>query len=103
MIDIIDIVCYILFHQGLQPVVKKWAEIPENKYKHVLCPKNYGDEYEYDKLEIIWMICVFMFGDYGTSPRYGWIEDVDEFREFINDVTLTPTELYDKRHHNENN
>lgn len=24
---------------------------------------------------VIWQLLVLMFGDYGTSPRYGWIDD----------------------------
>lgn len=33
--------------------------------------------------EIFFMILVFRFGDYGVSPRYGWIEDFDGAVEFI--------------------
>ena len=25
---------------------------------------------------VIWQMLVLMFGDYGTSPRYGWIVDI---------------------------
>ena len=25
-------------------------------------------------VNVIWQILVIMFGDYGTSPRYGWID-----------------------------
>ena len=33
------------------------------------------DVYE-DRLNaVIWQLLVLMFGDYGTSPRYGWIDD----------------------------
>lgn len=41
--------------------------------------------YDYGQLEIIWMFFVLMFGDYGTSPRSGWIDkdNFDDLREFI--------------------
>lgn len=42
-----------------------------------------------DQMEVLWMICVQLFGDYGTSPRYGWIEKKDEFFKFIDSITKT--------------
>lgn len=41
------------------------------------------------QLEVIWMICVVLFGNYGTSPRSGWIEKKDEFFAFIDGITKT--------------
>lgn len=39
--------------------------------------------YDYGQLEMIWMFLVLLFGDYGTSPRTGWIEE-DNFVELYN-------------------
>ena len=47
------------------------------------------DSYDEAQLQVIWIICVILFGDYGTSPRYGWIEDVEGFKQFIHDITVT--------------
>lgn len=41
------------------------------------------------QLEVIWMICVDLFGDYGTSPRSGWIEQKEAFYKFVDDITQT--------------
>lgn len=40
---------------------------------------------EFSQFEIFWMLLVLMFGDYGTSPRYGWInyEQIDDAILFI--------------------
>ena len=35
---------------------------------------------------VIWMILVSMFGDYGTSPRGGWIERCEECADFLKQV-----------------
>jgi hypothetical protein len=35
------------------------------------------------------MIAVELFGDCGTSPRYGWIVDVDGFKKWVLDITKT--------------
>ena len=44
--------------------------------------------YDYGQLEIIWMFLVLMYGEYGTSPRSGWIDEdnFDELREFIDEI-----------------
>ena len=38
---------------------------------------------------ILWSVLVMEYGDYGTSPRYGWIENkqkaVEEFERFFSD------------------
>lgn len=42
-----------------------------------------------EQIEIIWIICVTLFGDYGTSPRSGWIENKEAFFEFVDAITKT--------------
>ena len=43
-------------------------------------------------LEMIWAICVELFGDWVNSPATGWIEAIDEFYEFLNEITATARE-----------
>lgn len=38
------------------------------------------------ELELFWMILVEMYGDYGTSPRSGWMY-VDELDECLNHLS----------------
>jgi hypothetical protein len=41
----------------------------------------------YDKeLNVLWLLLVKMFGDYGTSPRSGWIEKRSECANFLETV-----------------
>lgn len=35
---------------------------------------------------ILWMCMVQMFGDYGTSPRYAWIDHPDECAEWLKNL-----------------
>lgn len=39
-----------------------------------------------EQFEVIWMLLVQMFGDYGTSPRWGWInlDRLEDALEFVN-------------------
>ena len=50
----------------------------------------YEDRHENldEQEEIFWMILVLLFGDYGTSPRRGWlyIQNKDGILKFLNTV-----------------
>ena len=35
----------------------------------------------------LWMMLVSAFGDWGTSIRFGWIDETEEAAQFINDAT----------------
>ena len=39
------------------------------------------------QLQMFWMMCVYLYGDYGTSPRFGWITDIDGAKDFIRRIT----------------
>lgn len=86
----IQTACY---YNGLYEAFEDWIAygdniVAEEKKKHnkfysISCPldvcpfRNCGeeiDEDDYAQLQIIWMICVLLYGDYGTSPRFGWID-----------------------------
>ena len=59
-------------------------EFPEYKY----------EEYNDNQFNIFWMMLVLLYGDYGTSPRSGWLEmrNKEKIIEFIDKIT---TELKD--------
>lgn len=38
------------------------------------------------EIHTIWMLLVGMFGEWGTSIRYGWLEEIDDCIEFIDAV-----------------
>ena len=69
----------ICFYNNLQDDILKWKEIVKKPYDRVEI--NYGTY-----LEFIYSICVMLYGDYGTSPRSGWIIDIKGFYTFIDDV-----------------
>lgn len=45
----------------------------------------YGNEIETVEA-IMWFLLVCMFGEYGTSPRFGWIEKRNEAIAFLNSL-----------------
>ena len=79
--DFLDALESVVWYNGYHDVVGGWKNLPRSGYRGwILPPKN--DE----QSEVLWMIAVCLFGDYGTSPRSGWIENVEGFYEFIDRI-----------------
>jgi hypothetical protein len=84
----------VTWYNGLAEIIVKWKDegyLDNNGYS--LCWNwdtfNSYDKSTRDQLEVIWMICVELFGNCGTSPRSGWIEleNKDNFYQFVDDIT----------------
>lgn len=79
---------YLFSYNGYNEIVRSLLKhISSHKNKLILPPKRlkYGNESETVKA-ILWFILVCMFGNYGTSPRFGWIEKRNEAIEFLNSL-----------------
>lgn len=84
---LLDAIHWTLFDYGLLDEVYKWKDLEtDGDYPEwIHCP---NDQYGLDTwcdgpLCIVWSFLVHLFGNYGTSSRFGWIEDVESFRKFI--------------------
>ena len=97
--NIIDVLDSIVWYNGIGDILLKLKEDIINsegetysklkddlKYKH--------DEFSNNQFEIFWMMLVLMYGDYGTSPRSGWLnmENKNEIISFIDQITKTTKE-----------
>lgn len=71
----------IAFYNGWDEEIYEWRNLPVGEYGSIHCPLTAKDSGS--QLQIFWMMFVLLFGDYGTSPRFGWIEPkfVDDFRK----------------------
>ena len=89
----------VTWYNGLAETILKWKDI-KPKDTIITCLDDYGyGEIEMTteswkdigQLQAIWMICVVLFGDYGSSPRYGFIyeKNIKEFHDFIDAITET--------------
>lgn len=89
--NFIDALDSIVWYNDLGEIVLSW------KYKKpdmtgYITPDYRDKGYDIEtvtSLEFIWMIAVLMYGDYGTSPRSGWIKDCPDFQSFIYSITRT--------------
>ena len=90
-------------YNGLQGAIKKWIEHGDKEAKSgvISCPlemvypikkesasKTFEKAYNFGQLQIIWMAAVLMYGSYGTSPRFGWIEDWEKCKRFFYQISF---------------
>ena len=87
--DMLDALDSVTWYNVLAEYVFKWIFIEPDKTGHIHA--NYSGECIEDEcqLQTLWMIAVCLFGEYGTSPRGGWIEDIDGFRNWCLAITKT--------------
>ncbi len=82
----------VVWYNGLGEFILSWKFKKPNDYTGYIEPdyrdKGY-DEETVAQLEVIWMIAVMLYGEYGTSPRSGWIENIEGFEKFIDTITET--------------
>ncbi len=59
----------------------EWAQKPDGFY-------DVEDDGESYRLQLIWSLTVCIFGDYGVSPRVGWIERKEDALRFLRKLML---------------
>lgn len=79
----------VVWYNGLSKELESWKDIePRDGWISEVYYDKYKDSpEECAQLQVFWMILSEMFGDCGTSPRFGWIEDIDSFKTFIDLLT----------------
>ncbi len=70
-----------------------------DEYYSFAYPKKILKEYKVDEFpNIVWALMVIMFGDYGTSPRFGWIdvENKEKALVFLNSINKKYDQNYEE-------
>lgn len=81
-----DPMASIVWYNGLEDIVIKWKDykegddVPYFKYESRL------SEGDYRQLQMVWMYLILCFGNYGTSPRSGWIEDFEGYKKWFEEL-----------------
>lgn len=72
----------VVWYNGLHEELLKWKEVePTDIYGKIVTI-----DVDDPQLQVFWMLAVKMFGDYGTAPRVGWINDIEGFHKWIDDM-----------------
>lgn len=97
VINMYEILDSITWYNGIYEPLLKLKEIisiyDEDRFIHVLRPEE--DIFKNEQFEIFWMMLVLQYGDYGTSPRTGWLEMDNKTKiiTFIDKITKTAQEV----------
>jgi hypothetical protein len=94
-----DIVWYNGLYEFLQPLREKIINCNEWTYSPIFEPWYEDFLKESDQVQFLWMLLVLQYGDYGTSPRTGWVEmkNKEHIIKFIEDLsTLDGKYMWDK-------
>ncbi len=84
-------------YNGYANTIRSWKTLEVGAGWQIACPENYNAsssvklyDSDWGALQFIWGTAVYKFGDYGTSPRYGWIDlgEHPEFYEWIDAICL---------------
>lgn len=81
----------------IKEYIRNYPELSEPAL--MLFPSNIFDKCGcHDFPHYVWMMMVVQFGDYGTSPRYGWIEQEnrEEALKFLDAITKTDREYKER-------
>ena len=91
--ELIDAIACIVFYNGYEDVLKDISDYikhyKRDEFYSFAYPKKILKEYKVDEFpNIVWALMVIMFGDYGTSPRFGWIyvENKEKALAFLNSI-----------------
>ena len=91
--ELIDAMACIVFYNGYEDVLKDISDYikyyKRDEFYSFAYPKKILKEYKVDEFpNIVWALMVIMFGDYGTSPRFGWIniENKNKALAFLNSI-----------------
>ena len=80
----------VIGYEGLYIILKDWVTNSKglSQYTfHMAFGDDVWDEEEaYHQAHFLWMIAVMLYGNYGTSPRYGWIDNVSEFQKWCEKI-----------------
>lgn len=90
--ELLDALDSVTWYNVIGEDIRAWKDLPIDDGGSICCPHELI-AHDNSK-EVIWMICVCLFGDYGTSQRSGWIENVEGFKAFIDEITKTEREAY---------
>lgn len=91
--ELIQAMADMVFYNGYEDVLKNISDYIKyynrEEYYSFAYPNEILKTYSVDEFpNIVWGLMVLMFGDYGTSPRFGWIdiENKDKALVFLNSI-----------------
>ena len=76
----------IVWYNGLEDIVIKWKDYKNDGTTPYFEYEASLSEGDYRQLQMVWMYLILCFGNYGTSPRCGWIEDFEGYNKWFDEL-----------------
>lgn len=76
----------IVWYNGFEDIVIKWKDHKDGDIAPYYEYESSLNEGDYSQLQMVWMYLILCFGDYGTSPRSGWIEDFEGYKKWFEEL-----------------
>jgi len=81
---LVDALWYNVGAEAIKTIGDRFKEFNQDESSHYLSTDDINKDWYHDKeLNTYWTMFVLMYGDYGTSPRSGWIEKTEESLKFF--------------------
>lgn len=81
---LVDALWYNVGADAIKKIVDRLKESMQDDSSHYLSTDDVNKQWYHDKeLNTYWTMFVLMYGEYGTSPRSGWIEKTEESLKFF--------------------
>lgn len=80
---LVDTLFYNIGSDAIKTIVNKLKELSSGESSMCFSEDIDKDWYFDKELNTYWTMFVLMYGDYGTSPRGGWIEKSEESLKFF--------------------
>lgn len=89
----------LVWYNGYTDIIRYWNKLAEQTPKQGYVPykiafNNLQEKFrasmlDISQVQVLWVVAVWKFGNYGTSPNSGWIENLNDFREWCDAITTT--------------
>ena len=81
---LVDALWYNVGADAIKTIVDKFKEFNQDESCHYFSTEDVDKDWYFDKeLNTYWTMFVLMYGDYGISPRSGWIKKTEESMKFF--------------------
>lgn len=90
---ILDALDSVVWYNGIYEEITRLIEYikSERGKDYITCPHEILDKSD-AFTKTAWFLLVCMYGDYGTSPRSGWVEKPNEAIQFLERICKTSKE-----------
>lgn len=82
---LLDVGWYNGYEENIKQIITYIKNCSKKSTHNILFPEFLREIDCDDYIRVFWSVLVVLYGDYGTSPRFGWL-DSEEVSDIIEDI-----------------